>query len=301
MSGGVGHRSAHLSVLTSARAIGPLLAAVDGEVEALVATPGEGLIAAAAVAARTGARLLTTAPDASGVEATGVGGSAGDGLPERLAVLGIAPSRARRVLVRVDADGATVMTTALDGDEPRTVGRVASSEDGAVGRAARWSERSLLSGRAARRSAFDIDGVLCRDPAPEEDDGGERYASFLRTAEPLLLPVAPVDRIVTSRLERDRAATEAWLASHGVRHRRLEMIDLPTHEQRLRPWVAERHKAAVLSASGARLYVESDPKQAKRISALSGRAVLCLTTGEYHPARWRARVKHRLLGPPAHG
>lgn len=294
-------RGVPLGVLTSARAAVPLLAAVDAEVEALVAAPGEGVIAAAAVAARTGARLLMTAPDAPGGGPTDGRRPADDGLLRRLTGLGIAPARARRVLVRVDPDGVTVMTSDLDAAERRTVARLTPSGGGAAGPATGWSELALLSGRAARRSAFDIDGVLCRDPAVDEDDGGERYATFLRTAEPLLVPTAPVDRIVTSRLERDRAVTEAWLAAHGVRHRRLEMLDLPTHEARLRPWVAERHKATALAASRARLFVESDPKQAKRIAALTGRAVLCLTTGDFHPGRWRARWKHRLLGPPAHG
>ncbi|MEY3020467.1 MAG: hypothetical protein RLZZ272_1451 [Actinomycetota bacterium] len=286
-----------LGLLASARATAPLLAAVGTDVAALLCAPGEGLVAAAGVAARTGARLLATSSGRTGT--IGERDRSADDLVERLAALGIAPERARRVLVRAEGAGATVTVSDLVGAERHTVGRVRATgrrEDGAVGR---WSEREFLAGRGAGRSAFDIDGVLCRDPSADEDDGAERYADFLRTAEPLLLPGLPVDRIVTSRLERDRSVTEAWLAAHGVRYRRLEMIDLPSHDERSRPWVAERHKAAALAASGARLFVESDRKQAKRIASLTGRAVLCLTTGEFHPPRWRTRARRRILGPPA--
>ena len=64
---------------------------------------------------------------------------------------------------------------------------------------------------------LDMDGVLCRDPTPEENDDGDRYLDFIRNARPLFLPSVPVRGVVTSRLEKYRAATEGWLQRHKVK------------------------------------------------------------------------------------
>ena len=37
-------------------------------------------------------------------------------------------------------------------------------------------------------SCLDIDGVLCRDPSPEENDDGPRYEKFLTETNPLVIP-----------------------------------------------------------------------------------------------------------------
>ena len=48
---------------------------------------------------------------------------------------------------------------------------------------------------------MDIDGVLCADPTPEENDDGEKYRHFLLNAPPLFIPKVTIGTLVTSRLE----------------------------------------------------------------------------------------------------
>lgn len=127
------------------------------------------------------------------------------------------------------------------------------------------------------KCCVDIDGVLCRDPLPEENDDGPRYARFLADAEPLMLPSVPVGWLVTARLEKYRAATEDWLARHGVEYRRLEMLDLPDAAMRREKGAHVPHKADAYARSRAMLFIESDPSQARQIAERAGRPVLCVT------------------------
>ena len=49
-------------------------------------------------------------------------------------------------------------------------------------------------------ATFDIDGVLCKDPMPNENDDGEAYKHFLINAQPLFIPQYKIPYIITSRL-----------------------------------------------------------------------------------------------------
>lgn len=40
-----------------------------------------------------------------------------------------------------------------------------------------------------KKACLDIDGVLCVDPTPEENDDGPRYREFLLTPNPYSFPV----------------------------------------------------------------------------------------------------------------
>jgi orotate phosphoribosyltransferase len=119
------------------------------------------------------------------------------------------------------------------------------------------------------KSCFDLDGVLCRDPTPAENDDGERYREFLATVDPLVLPTKPVGWIVTARLEKYRAETEAWLDRHGVEYGELIMLDLPDKETRRRLGAHAEFKADVYERVGAALFVESDHGQAVEIARRS--------------------------------
>ncbi len=134
------------------------------------------------------------------------------------------------------------------------------------------------------RMAFDIDGVLCRDPTKEENDDGPKYARFLETVEPWHLPKRPVGWIVTSRLEKYRALTEGWLARHGVQYRQLVMLDLPSKAARLELQPTIGFKAGVYrELPDARLFVESSHKKARGIARVSGRPVLSVEGWELIP------------------
>ena len=153
----------------------------------------------------------------------------------------------------------------------------------------RWGEvvpsPRLFEWRLARdpvleRSCVDIDGVLCRDPTPEENDDGVRYREFLRTADPELKPTVRIGWLVTSRLEAYREETEAWLDEHGVVYDELVMMD---HESKAARRAAGDHgeyKAEAYRSVDADLFVESDPAQATTIAELSDKPVLCFRTNE---------------------
>ena len=167
------------------------------------------------------------------------------------------------------------------------------------------------------RMALDIDGVLCHDPTGAENDDGDRYREFLRTARPLFKPDYKVGWLVTSRLERYRVETEAWLNEHGIRYGELVMMPYPDRDTRMRMNAYGAHKARVYRESGAILFVESDVRQAVEIAELSRKDVLCIDTmqmvrpGGLPVARPAAslvdrsvpslprRVAHRVLPEPA--
>ncbi|MBZ9676457.1 phosphoribosyltransferase [Mesorhizobium sp. ES1-1] len=128
------------------------------------------------------------------------------------------------------------------------------------------------------QSCVDIDGVLCLDPTEAENDDGPAYEKFLGEARPLHGPTRKIGWLVTSRLEKYRKLTEAWLDKHEVRYDKLIMLDLPSKAERQRLGVHGSFKADFYRKSGALLFIESEYRQAENIARLSGKPVLCVET-----------------------
>jgi uncharacterized HAD superfamily protein/hypoxanthine phosphoribosyltransferase len=126
------------------------------------------------------------------------------------------------------------------------------------------------------QACFDLDGVLCVDPEECDNDDGERYRQFLKTARPLFAPTHRIGHIVSARLEKYRGLTEEWLHAHGIRYGALHLVDLPTKEERIRQRAHCTHKIRVYTQSGAPLFYESDAGQAREIAHGSGKPVLCV-------------------------
>lgn len=126
-------------------------------------------------------------------------------------------------------------------------------------------------------ACVDIDGVLCHDPTGEENDDGKAYEAFLQHARPLFTPTKPIATLVTSRLEKYRPQTERWLADRGIEYEKLVMLDLPDAATRRRLGAHGTFKAEVYKSMGtARLFIESELWQAKKIAEVSGKPVLCM-------------------------
>lgn len=145
-------------------------------------------------------------------------------------------------------------------------------------RAFEWNlmHRSLLM-----QCCVDIDGVLCVDPLPEQNDDGHSYECFLQDAYHLVIPSYPIGHLVTSRLEKYRTATEAWLARKGIEYGTLHMLGLPDGETRRRLGVHASFKAKIYrEARDALLFIESDRGQAIDIARLSGKQALSFSTQE---------------------
>lgn len=133
---------------------------------------------------------------------------------------------------------------------------------------------------------LDIDGVLCVDPTPEENDDGDAYREFLLNAKPLSIPSYPVGNLVTSRLEKYREETQFWLEKHGVIYDRLHMLDLPNALERRRRGCHADFKARIYRRlNNTSLFVESEPVQAVIIANKSGKHALCFKNQRiYSPA-----------------
>ncbi|MEZ5245278.1 MAG: hypothetical protein R2707_09295 [Acidimicrobiales bacterium] len=141
---------------------------------------------------------------------------------------------------------------------------------------------NLMSHSVLERSCLDIDGVLCFDPTDEENDDGPRYREFLENAAPHMRPSRRVHALVTSRLEKYRPETEAWLACHGVEYDELVMLDLPDAETRRALNGHAAFKAEFYAASDAILFIESNAKQAHEIARRSRKPALCTDDGSFH-------------------
>ncbi|WP_050031940.1 phosphoribosyltransferase family protein [Halorubrum halophilum] len=149
-----------------------------------------------------------------------------------------------------------------------------------VVRSPRIFEWNILHHTRLEDFCVDIDGVLCRDPTPEENDDGDSYREFLRTVEPNVVPKQRIGWLVTSRLEKYRPETEEWLADKGITYDRLVMMDLPDMETRQERGNYGQYKASVYDSADADLFIESSPKQAAEIRRRTNRPVFCYETNE---------------------
>jgi len=129
-----------------------------------------------------------------------------------------------------------------------------------------------------RKAYLDIDGVVCEDwTGPPEQANDSAFESHVAHAKPLYLPQLPVRGLVTSRLEKYRAATEFWLRGHGVIYEHLHMSPYATPEARREANQHGQDKAVVYDLDReAELFVESSHKQAKTIFSRTGKPVLSI-------------------------
>lgn len=141
-------------------------------------------------------------------------------------------------------------------------------------------EWNLMHHSFLDESCMDIDGVLCRDPLPDENDDGPKYREFVAHVEPLHIPTVRVGHLVTCRLEKYRDLTETWLAQAGVQYRELVMMNYATKAERIAAGSHAKFKADAYTRTDALLFVESDADQAREIAQLSRRPVFCFGTGE---------------------
>jgi len=144
----------------------------------------------------------------------------------------------------------------------------------------RCFEWNIMHHSILTNSCVDIDGVLCRDPTPEENDDGERYREFLANVKPLVVPTKPIGWLVTCRLEKYRELTEMWLRKHGIQYKSLIMMDLPDKATRLALGNHAKFKAEIYKSVKASLFIESSYKQAIEIVRLTGKPVFCVETGQ---------------------
>lgn len=141
----------------------------------------------------------------------------------------------------------------------------------------RLFEWNFINHVSMAETMSDVDGVLCLDPKPRDDDG-PAYAESLMKLPPLHVPRSvAVHTLITHRLEKHRPATTAWLDKHGARFQRLLMAPYSTVQER-REKIGEygEWKGRQYRDGDCTLFIESDCRQATVIRAVSGKPVLCL-------------------------
>jgi len=154
-------------------------------------------------------------------------------------------------------------------------------------------EWNLFHKPSIQYCCVDIDGVLCVDPTRTENDDGEKYGEFLLNAKPLTRPTAKIGALVTSRLEKYRRETEAWLKTNEIRYDDLVMLDLPDAESRRRLGAHGKFKAETYAKyPGAHLFIESNPHQSLEIAQLTGRDVLCFSNQQIYRPEMSVKTVH---------
>lgn len=152
-------------------------------------------------------------------------------------------------------------------------------------------EWNLFNSILSPNAACDFDGILCDDCPHGSDDDGPRYLEFINNARPKYLARrTAIPLIVTARIEKYRAATEAWLARWGIRFHRLVMHPAATLAERNRDDIAA-YKAKHFAAWSAGhkphpaplLFIESEDWQANRIGEITGLMSVCPASENVYP------------------
>lgn len=142
-----------------------------------------------------------------------------------------------------------------------------------------------------KEACVDIDGVLCMDPLPSENDDGKNYIKFIRNARTKYLPSAEIGWLVTSRLEKYREDTEYWLKKNKIEYQHLYMMNLDSAEERRRLGNHAKFKAEIYkNLHDARWFLESEPLQAKEIRKLTGKEVFCVDEMTDHAPALRQKI-----------
>ena len=141
------------------------------------------------------------------------------------------------------------------------------------GRIFQWNFSGI---KATKDYCWDMDGVICTEPAIYDDDGENYRNEILNVVKPLLLPQVRIKAIVTNRMEKWRNDTETWLSKYGVQYDQLIMQPFSTATERRQNSTPEEFKARHLISLNGTLFIESHDVQAKRIAFLSKRPVLSI-------------------------
>ena len=141
------------------------------------------------------------------------------------------------------------------------------------------------------QTCFDLDGVLCDDPNPEQNDDGEKYRDFIKNAKVKIRPTGIVGFIVTSRLTKYRELTEEWLTKNHIQYGKLIMLNA-TAEERAYNDMHATFKANCYKKEKSILFVESERMQAITINYITKKPVYCVETGEFFCGNMAYEIKY---------
>ena len=129
---------------------------------------------------------------------------------------------------------------------------------------------------------YDIDGVLCLDPPDERS--GRPYMDYIPNAVPLFTPTVKEGELVSYRMERYSVLTEWWLHNQGVTYGALTMFPANSYDERAGMGISPAaFKTDIYRLrSWAKLFVESDDRQAREIYGLTGQPVYSVETNKIY-------------------
>lgn len=124
---------------------------------------------------------------------------------------------------------------------------------------------------------FDIDGVFCIDPCDERNT--EAYEKYIANAIPLFTPTVKVGKIMTYRLIKYKSITQEWLAKNNIQYDKLIMFNALSWDERNNSGISSsQFKGDFYKNDDAKLFIESDNEQARKIYEISKKPVLCVST-----------------------
>lgn len=129
---------------------------------------------------------------------------------------------------------------------------------------------------------YDIDGVLCVNPPDERNE--KEYMDYIRNAIPLFIPTSEIGAVCSYRLTKNMGITKDWLDSNGIKCGNIVMFNAHTWEMRDKTQISsEEFKAGYYKQQDwARLFIESDDRQAREIFRLSGKPVYCVESNKMY-------------------
>jgi len=146
----------------------------------------------------------------------------------------------------------------------------------------RMFEWNILYHTALPYYCLTIDGLLCEKVDNRNYLNDEEYRINLANANPLVLPNTHIHSLVTNRLEKYRAETEAWLKKYNINYGELIMLNNPSNLKTSLYDKGVKNKAAYYKKSNTILFVESDPVQALKISKLALKPVFCFADNKMY-------------------
>lgn len=131
-------------------------------------------------------------------------------------------------------------------------------------------------------SMWDIDGVFCLEPPDERNK--QEYLDYIKQATPLFIPTPTIGGICSYRLQSNEQVTRDWLEKQGVKYRRLYLFPASSWEERNASGISPyTFKAKCYSEAGwAKLFIESDDWQARKIAELSHKPVYCVESNRLY-------------------
>jgi len=130
--------------------------------------------------------------------------------------------------------------------------------------------------KVIKDSFWDMDGVICTNPSVFDDDGIKYEKEITHGVKPLFIPQMKIKSIVTNRIEKWRDITTKWLLDNNVQFEKLQMQPFDSAINRRKYSKPYIYKGEIYKNSTAKLFVESDLKQAVKINQISKKPVLSI-------------------------